>query len=186
MRAPLAKTAAPPVQAPLPGRCPSTRMPSRLKNDTMIRAEPVNLALACAAEVIDVLPVVMDAMRDAMRHHIDGGLSVPQFRCLNFVDGNPGVSVSDVAAFMGVTLATASSTADRLARAGYLEAARSTADRRRSELSVSELGSALLGRMRERARGDLALVLGRLSARDLNAARAGLAVLSTCFSGGAA
>ena len=73
---------------------------------------------SAAAQVMLTLPRVMDAMRLAMRSQIDGPLSVPQFRGLNFIDRQPGGSVSALAGFLGVTLATASAMADRLVKAG--------------------------------------------------------------------
>lgn len=154
----------------------------------MSRAHPVSPrvsaeaeALACAAELIEVLPAVMDTVRVAMRQHVGGGLSVPQFRCLNFVELQPGTSVSAVSAFMGTTLATASATADRLARAGLLEAVASATDRRRSELRVTAAGAALLEGMRASARQELAARLARMSPADVRRVRDGLAVLSTGF-----
>jgi DNA-binding MarR family transcriptional regulator len=84
------------------------------------------------AEDVVVLPGVMDAMRQAMRAQLDGPLTVPQFRGLNFIDHHPGCSVSALAGFLGVTLATASAMADRLVRAGYLQSQDGRSDRRRT------------------------------------------------------
>jgi len=146
------------------------------------RQPPVSLAaLACAGDVIEVLPIVMDAFRAAMRDNIGGGLSVPQFRCLNYVGESPGASVSDVAAFMGVTLATASATSDRLARAGWLVATVAADDRRRLELNITAAGGELLARMRQAARHDLAGKLEGLPHDALQRVRAGLAVLREGF-----
>src|SRR4030095_7700557 len=71
----------------------------------------------CAAAVLDTVPAVMDALRAATRQHVGEQMSVPQFRCLHFVSREPRCSISDVAAFLGVTLPTASAMVDRLARA---------------------------------------------------------------------
>lgn len=138
-------------------------------------------ALLCAGDILEILPVVMDAVRVAMRQHVGGGLSVPQFRCLNFVAKWPGASVSALAAFMGTTLATASANADRLARAGWIEAVESSADRRRSELRVTAAGADLLDGMRLQARQELAVSLSVMSTQDVALARAGLAVLKAGF-----
>ena len=77
------------------------------------------LSRACADDVLDVLPDAMDAIRSGMRSQLDTRLSVPQFRCLNFVDRQPGCSLGELAAFLGVTMPTASAMVDRLVRAGY-------------------------------------------------------------------
>ena len=129
-----------------------------------------------------VLPRVMDAMRHAMRLQIDGPLSVPQFRGLNFVDRHAGASVSALAAFLGVTLATASAMADRLVKAGYLHAQGSLTDRRRSELHLSADGKAVLERMRLQTCNDLARSLQARSPDELAALLVGLQVLDVAFS----
>jgi len=122
---------------------------------------------ACAAQVIEVVPGVMDGMRFSMRRHIGDGLSVPQFRCLGYIGRTPGASVSDVAAFLGVTVATASALVDRLVRMNHVETAESTIDRRRRALRLKAPGRALLRRIGDGARRDLAVVLARVDAADL-------------------
>lgn len=145
---------------------------------TDLPPEPV---WACAGELIDVLPGVMNAMRVAMRRHVSGGLSVPQFRCLNFVARRPGSSLGEVAAFMGISLPTASATVDRLAKAGLMDAVSSATDRRRSELRVTAAGLALLEGMRELARGELARQLADLSPAQLASLSESMALLKHAF-----
>jgi len=135
------------------------------------------LSRSCADDVLDVLPDAMDAIRAGMRSQLDNRLSVPQFRCLNFIDRRPGCSLGEVAAFLGVTLPTASAMVDRLGRAGHVKAASAAADRRRAMLSISENGKALLEQVREDARGELAALLARRPADELRTISAGLAAL---------
>ncbi len=142
---------------------------------------PAADAQAAASQVMATLPRVMDAMRMAMRSQIDGPLSVPQFRGLNFIDHHPGSSVSALAGFLGVTLATASAIAQRLVRAGYLQAQGSATDRRRIELKLCSAGKAVLERMRRQTRADLALALQGRSAQELSALLLGLQVLDAAF-----
>ena len=138
-------------------------------------------AASAAAHVMVILPRVMDAMRLAMRSQIDGPLSVPQFRGLNFIDRQPGSSVSALAGFLGVTLATASAMADRLVRAGYLQSQGSATDRRRTELQLSAAGKAVLERMRAQTQADLAHSLQDRSAPELAVLVRGLQVLEAAF-----
>ncbi len=140
------------------------------------------MSRACADSVLDVLPEVMDAIRSGMRSQLDQRLSVPQFRCLNFVDHQPGCSVGDVAAYLGVTMPTASAMVDRLARAGHLLVASAATDRRRSELSISASGKTLLEQVREDARQDLAAQLASRTAEELRSISAGLAALKRALS----
>jgi len=134
-----------------------------------------------AAEVLDVVPAVMDALRHAMRSHVGDQLSVPQFRCLNFIGHQPGASVSAVAAFLGVTLPTASAMVDRLVRAGAVEPRTAADDRRRSQLHLTDAGAAQLAQIRVGARAELAEVLAGRSAEELRVLHAGLAVLRDVF-----
>lgn len=138
-------------------------------------------AVSAAARVMAVLPGVMDAMRQVMRAQLDGPLTVPQFRGLNFIDHHPGSSVSALAGFLGVTLATASAMADRLVRAGYLQSQGSTTDRRRTELQLCASGKAVLDRMRLQTQADLAGSLQACTPVQLTALVDGLAVLALAF-----
>jgi DNA-binding MarR family transcriptional regulator len=145
-------------------------------------SEPVSDdAAIAAARVMAVLPRVMDAMRVAMRSQVDGALSVPQFRGLNFIDRHPGCSISALAGFLGVTLATASAMADRLVRAGHVQARGSATDRRRSELVICAAGKAMLERMRRQTQADLALALRAQSGEELRTLVRGLQVLDAAF-----
>lgn len=145
--------------------------------------EPLRRAAArgpaddCAAAVLEVVPHVMNTVRSSMRRNVGESLSIPQFRCLGFIDRNPQASVSDVAAFLGVTLATASAMVDRLVRAGYVVAEPSAQDRRRTALSIQDTGRALLGQIRRGAHRDLTAALKGASAADLDVVTTGLQVL---------
>jgi len=143
---------------------------------------PTPLSRACAEDVLDVLPGAMDAIRLGMRSQLAGGLSVPQFRCLNFIDRVPGCSLGEVAAFLGVTMPTASAMVDRLARAGHVDAALAAEDRRRARLNISDAGKALLEQVRADARHELAATLAQRPAEDLRAISVGLAALKRAFS----
>jgi DNA-binding MarR family transcriptional regulator len=136
---------------------------------------------ACATEIFDVVPGVMNVLRSSMRCHIGEGMSTPQFRCLAFIGREPGSSVSGVAAFLGVTLATASAMVDRQVRAGHVQAATSAADRRRSELRITDDGRVLVDRVRAAARRDLGDTLVHASEAELDALLQGLSVLKGLF-----
>lgn len=138
-------------------------------------------AHASAGVLLDVMPAVMDALRGAMRRQLGEGLSVPQFRCLRFVADHGACSVSEVASFLGVTLATASAMVDRLVRAGCVVSAVSSRDRRRSELRATGTGRALVGRIRRGAQAELAEALAPSTAAELAEVLAGLAVLKARF-----
>ncbi len=134
-----------------------------------------------AAEILEVVPLVMDTLRGAMRSHVGDQLSVPQFRCLNFIARGPNISIGAVAAFLGVTMPTASALVDRLVQSGAVVAKTAATDRRRSQLRVTRAGSAQLQRIRRGARDEIARALADCSADDLRILHAGLGVLRRTF-----
>ena len=113
----------------------------------------------CAAAVLDTVPAVMDTLRQAMRRHVGDEMSVPQFRGLNFIAQRAGCSIGDVAAFLGVTMPTASAMAERLVRAGLVETRADASDRRRTPLHITAAGAAQLRRIRRGAHEDLSQAL---------------------------
>lgn len=140
------------------------------------------LSRTCAADVLEVLPGAMDAIRLGMRSQLSNRLSVPQFRCLNFIDHSAGCSVGEVASFLGVTMPTASAMVDRLARAGHVHMASHASDRRRAVLTISENGKSLLEQVREDARRELAARLATRPTEELRAISAGLEALKRALS----
>lgn len=140
------------------------------------------LSRRCAEDVLDVLPGAMDAVRASMRLQLAAGLSVPQFRCLNFILLHGGSSLGELAAFLGVTLATASAMVDRLARAGHVRSAAAAGDRRRVALDITPAGRSLLDEVRAGSRRDLAERLGARPAEELETIRNGLAALKRALS----
>jgi DNA-binding MarR family transcriptional regulator len=113
--------------------------------------------------------------------HVGEQVSVPQFRCLHFVGREPGRSVSDVAAFLGVTLPTASAIVDRLVRAGAMRTRASRDDRRRSHLYLTAAGRVRLRGIRQGVHADLAASLARLTPGELRRLQDGLALLRRAF-----
>lgn len=137
---------------------------------------------AVAAELLEVVPAVMDAVRCAMRRHVGEELSVPQFRCLNYVAQDPGCTVSAVAAFLGVKLPTASAMVDRLVKAGAIELCADPHDRRRARLEVTPSGAEQLRHIGAQAHTDLSHSLALCDSQELLALASGLAVLRRRFS----
>lgn len=134
-----------------------------------------------AAMVMEVVPAVMDTIRGAMRLSAGANLSVPQFRCLNFIAREPGCAVGEVAAFLGVTMPTASAMVDRLVRADLVVPQTASEDRRRSQLQATPNGLAQLEQIQLGAQGHLEEILSACSPRELQTLQAGLAVLWRTF-----
>ncbi len=98
----------------------------------------------CAREVLDVVPLVMRAIRAEMRSHRTPDLSVPQFRALLFLKRNPGASLSAVSDHLGLTPPSASKLVDGLVARGLVARQVSPTDRRRVMLVVTPPGAAIL------------------------------------------
>nr|WP_315427346.1 MarR family transcriptional regulator [uncultured Albidiferax sp.] len=130
---------------------------------------------------MEVVPAVMDAIRRAMRRGAGDQLSVPQFRCLNFVARQPDCSIGEIASFLGVTMPTASAMADRLVRAGLVQPQAGATDRRRSQLQATPAGQAQLAQIQQRAQADLELALATCTPRELQSLHTGLALLGRTF-----
>jgi DNA-binding MarR family transcriptional regulator len=130
---------------------------------------------------MEAVPVVMRVIRAEMRLRGGQFASVPQLRALGLVHRQPGASLTDVAAHLGVTPATASVLVDRLVRRGLLHRASDPQERRRIRLSLTREGSQHLRAARTGTRRRLAEVLGALPAPDRAAISAGVSLLRHAF-----
>ncbi len=154
---------------------PPTRRPSQA-------AAATSEALDAAAALLVAMPHVMDAFRVAMRHQLDESLSVPHFRALRFVADRRGSSISELAAFLGVTLPTASAMVDRLVKSGHARARVAADDRRRVELAATRAGTTLLERIRRAAQRELAGELGAFDPEELACVLRAMNLLQRSFS----
>ncbi|MDB5300141.1 MAG: putative MarR family transcriptional regulator [Phycisphaerales bacterium] len=99
---------------------------------------------ACARQLLETVPQVMQYIRKQMRSLRSHGLSVPQLRTLYFVSHNERPSLSDVADFIGLTLPSMSRLVDGLVRKSLLTRAACPNDRRHIRLGITELGQTAL------------------------------------------
>jgi DNA-binding MarR family transcriptional regulator len=97
---------------------------------------------SCAADLLEVVPLIMRAMRAEVRRRRVPELSMPQFRALAFIGRNEGAALSDAAAFLGLGLPSASKLIDGLVEARLVTRATSPGDRRRVQLGLSAAGHA--------------------------------------------
>ena len=94
----------------------------------------------CAMAVLDVVPLAMRAIRTEMRRHRGPDLSVPMFRALAYLGRHGGASLSDVAAYLGVTLPSMSKMIGGLVTNGLVIRERAEEDRRRVTLELTPRG----------------------------------------------
>ena len=94
----------------------------------------------CANELLEVVPLIMRSIRAQVRNHSSPELSIPQFRALAFLGRNHRATLSDVAAFLGLTLPSASKLIDGVVCAGFAKRETDSADRRCVALTLTPAG----------------------------------------------
>ena len=151
-----------------------------------VDSDAVSASLACARQMLDAVPLLMREIRSEMRGAAPAALSVPSFRALIFAHVNPGGSLTELAAHLGVTLPTASVAVDKLTARGLMRAPREDGGQRRRTLYLSAQGERVVQRAREHTVGALGARLQSLPAAQLEALRCGLAALSDQVAGGGA
>jgi DNA-binding MarR family transcriptional regulator len=122
----------------------------------------------CAQELLDVVPLIMRAIRTEMRSRRSRDLTVPQFRALLFIHSHPETSLSDVADHIGLTLPTLSKMVDGLVARRLVIRKPSPEDRRRIKLTITSSGQVQLEAARKGTQERLADILTSLSESERN------------------
>ena len=135
----------------------------------------------CAQEVLEVVPLVMRAIRAEMRRQRTADLSVPQFRTLAFIDRNVDASLSDVAEHIGLTLPSMSKIVDGLVSRKLVTRQTAPEDRRRMTLTLTGRGQAALQASREATRACLAEDLAALTERERETIKQAMCSLRPVF-----
>jgi DNA-binding MarR family transcriptional regulator len=126
----------------------------------------------------ELRPVLLRLARELRKETEQVGVTARQATLLWLVKRNPGLSLAELAAEEGISPPALSGHVDRLERAGLIERVRSSDDRRRVGLRLTEDGSRLLRNVRARRTTWLAARLGVLDAADLQAVAAALPALT--------
>jgi DNA-binding MarR family transcriptional regulator len=117
----------------------------------------------------DLRPVLVRLGRGLRKETEQLGVTSRQAALLALVDASPGITASELSAAEGVSAPAMTKQVDRLEAAGIVERLRSSDDRRRVGLALTEDGEALLRRIKARRTSWLAERLGRLDPRELDA-----------------
>ncbi|MHC4414604.1 MAG: MarR family winged helix-turn-helix transcriptional regulator [Planctomycetota bacterium] len=109
-----------------------------------------------------------DALLEEQLHEISGRrLTFAQLKLLNLVAFAGDHTISEVAAFLGVSAAAASKAVDRLVQQNLLRRSQAESDRRATHLSLTELGCQLLAQIEAAKFRALESVFGRLPPQEL-------------------
>ena len=111
----------------------------------------------------ELRPALLRLARNVRRETEALGVTSHQVTLLWLVRSSPGLSLRELAAQEGISAPSLSGHVDRLESAGLLRRIRSTDDRRRVGLELTEQGRALLKRVRARRTTWLAKRLDLLS-----------------------
>lgn len=113
-----------------------------------------------------LLAMLMTANRimatEAVRTVLNGRISPPQFRTMNYLLLAPGASLSEVADHLGVRLPTASVLLTKLASEGYVLRSRHPHSRRRLQLALTDYGQAVTTSVRTALLSQFRIGLERL------------------------
>ncbi len=149
-----------------------------LAKETIISASPLD----CSAQLVELVPVIMRRIRSEMRQRTLPGLTVPQFRTLNYLQLHPGSSLSEVAEHLGLTLPSTSKLVQHLVTQKVI-IRRSASDRRRIRLSLTQKGITALAVARLETQKQLAGSLSTLSQAELSLISSVLHILHKSFTG---
>lgn len=123
-------------------------------------------------------PVLLRLARELRKETEPLGITPRQATLLWLVKRSPGLSLAELAAEEGISAPAMCGHVDRLERAGLLERTRSSDDRRRIGIRLTEDGARMLRRVRARRTTWLTVRLGGLSPSELEAVRAAIAPLA--------
>ncbi len=103
----------------------------------------------CAAEILEVVPLVMRTIKREMHQRRASGLSVPQFRAMIFINRQGQAALVQVAEHLGLTSATTCRMMDELVARQLVLSRPSTVDRRKITLTLTGEGQAVLENARQ-------------------------------------
>ena len=135
----------------------------------------------CAAEVVEIIPLIVGSIRAKMRNQGEPFLSISQFRSLMFLYRYPGSSLSKLADYLGVTRPTASAICERLVQENFVDRKEHPQERRAVVLSLTETGRARLEEIRTITCSNISPMFEEFSEEQMEAVLAGLALLREVF-----
>jgi DNA-binding MarR family transcriptional regulator len=125
----------------------------------------------------ELRPAILRLSRELRKETEQLGITARQATFLWLVKRSPGLSLAELAAEEGISAPAMSGHVDRLERAGLLERVRSSDDRRRVGLRLTDEGERLMRRVRARRTMWLATRLQALDRNDLEAIEAAVPAL---------
>lgn len=138
-------------------------------------------AEATARDLLETVPLVMRFIRDQVRRGRAAGLTLPQYRTLNFVRRTKQPLLSAVAGRLGLSLPAMSRLAGGLVGRGLIQRRTVATNRRQLALELTARGEATLESGRAVIRRELSGALEELSAAEHATVRRALVPLQRAF-----
>jgi DNA-binding MarR family transcriptional regulator len=136
----------------------------------------------CAAEIMEVIPLVMRMIRREMRRRRSEGLSVPEFRAMIFLSRQPLASLTEVADHLGVTTPTVCALIDALVARNLVCREDSSVDRRKIVLTLTPEGQSILSSAHQGTLDQIEEWIEALSPAERAAILQSMQILSQVFS----
>ncbi len=137
-----------------------------------------------AGSLLEVVPLVMRSIRAEMRANHHAGLTVPQFRVLNFVHVRGRTSLSDIAEHVGLSLASMSKMVEGMVVRGLMDREIDSSNRRRVAITITERGREAWNAARTTTRESIVRRLRGVEAVSRGELLRGLGALRPFFSEG--
>jgi DNA-binding MarR family transcriptional regulator len=138
----------------------------------------IDVTLSPDTTAAELRPVLLRLARELRKETEQLGVTARQATLLWLVKRRPGLSLAELAAEEGISAPAMSGHVDRLEKVGLLERVRSSDDRRRVGLRLTEDGARLLRRVRARRTTWLADRLRSLERSELDAIESAVPALA--------
>lgn len=135
-----------------------------------------------AHELIEVIPMVMQALRAEVRRSREPDLSVLQIRVLAFLNRHPGSPLSAVAEHVGLTLPSMSSQVSGLVGRNLIHRSISAEDRRFVTLTLTDRGYEVMEAALRETEARMTQILGSLDPGERAQLMQALTLLRQIFS----
>lgn len=136
---------------------------------------------ACAAHVMDTIPLVMRYIRSNVQSETGDLPSIAQIRVLSCLTNNPGSSLSEVARYLSVTKATASTMIGRMVDRGLVERFEDPKERRCVILHATILGKETYLTAKQNAQKAVEKILEKLTAEQRTKVLEAMVLLGEAF-----
>jgi DNA-binding MarR family transcriptional regulator len=118
----------------------------------------------CARAVLETIPTVFQFIRHTANRRRAKGLAVQQFRALGYVQRRPGDSLSNLADYLGLSLAASSRLIDSLVNKKLVRRVAVPSNRRKVQLTPTPRGQRILAEIGEWTQSQLTVRLKEIPA----------------------